>query len=111
MSKRSMGLLKECIPIFSMLQDDNRQKILLMLFDEQELGVTAITDRLALSRPAVSHHFKLLLDNCLVTVRKEGRERYYSISLEHSLSLLQQLTDSIQQDIMLCKHKEENPTK
>ena len=99
MSQRSMGILKECIPVFSMLQDENRQQILLMLFDDKELSVSEITEKLSLSRPAVSHHLKLLLDNGLVFVRKEGKERYYRINLEDSLSLLKQLVGSIEQDM------------
>lgn len=99
MSQRSMGILKECIPVFSMLQDENRQQILLMLFDNKELSVSEITEKLSLSRPAVSHHLKLLLDNGLVFVRKEGKERYYRINLEDSLLLLKQLVASIEQDM------------
>lgn len=99
MSQKSMGILKECIPVFSMLQDENRQQILLMLFDNNELSVTEITERLSLSRPAVSHHLKLLLDSGLVSVRKDGKERCYRINLEPSLSLLKHLVDSIEQDI------------
>ena len=99
MSQRSMGILKECIPVFSMLQDENRQQILLMLFDNKEMSVSEITEKLSLSRPAVSHHLKLLLDNGLVFVRKEGKERYYRINLEDSLSLLKQLVGSIEQDM------------
>lgn len=99
MSQRSMGILKECIPVFSMLQDENRQQILLMLFDDKELSVSEITEKLSLSRPAVSHHLKLLLDNGLVFVRKEGKERYYRINLEDSLSLLKQLVASIERDM------------
>lgn len=103
MSQKSMSILKECIPIFSMLQDENRQKILLMLFENEELSVAAITEQLSLSRPAVSHHLKLLLDTELVNVRKDGKERYYRINLAPSLFLLKQLVDSIEQDIV---HKE-----
>lgn len=99
MSKRSMGILKQCIPIFSMLQDENRQKILLFLFDNEELSVTAITEKISLSRPAVSHHLKLLLDADLVAVRKNGKERYYSIKLERALGLLKQLIESIEKDL------------
>lgn len=99
MSKRSMGILKECIPIFSMLQDENRQKILLLLFDTEELSVTAITEKMSLSRPAVSHHLKLLFDAELVAVRKDGKERYYSIKLERALELLKQLIDSVEKDL------------
>ena len=30
MSKRTMTILSECIPVFTMLQDENRQQILML---------------------------------------------------------------------------------
>ena len=73
MSKRTMGILSECIPIFTMLQDESRQQILMLLFDHKEMTVSEMTERLELSRPAVSHHMKLLLDAGLVSVKKSGK--------------------------------------
>lgn len=98
MSQRTMGIMKKCIPIFSMLQDERRQEILVQLFDNHEMSVTAVTEKLNLSRPAVSHHLKLLLDAELVTVRKEGKERYYSLKLENAVEQLKDLLESIEQD-------------
>lgn len=99
MSKVTMELLKECAPIFSMLQDEQRQKILMMLFDNGEMGVTLITEKSAISRPAVSHHLKLLLDAGLIDVRQEGRERIYKINLQNSLKHLKNLVSSIENDM------------
>ena len=65
MSKRTLNILSECIPVFTMLQDENRQQILMLLFDNKEMSVTELTEQLSLSRPAVSHHLKLLLDSKL----------------------------------------------
>ena len=65
MSKRTMTILSECIPVFTMLQDENRQQILMLLFDHKKMTVNELTDQLSLSRPAVSHHLKLLLDSGL----------------------------------------------
>lgn len=93
-----MGIMKNCIPVFSMLQDERRQEILQQLFDERELTVMELTARLSLSRPAVSHHLKLLLDAELVNVRQEGKERYYSLRLDHALELLKSLVSSIEED-------------
>lgn len=99
MSQKTMGVLKECIPVFSMLQDENRQKILMLLFDHQEMSVSEITEKLEISRPAVSHHLKLLLDSGLVSVRKEGKERYYKLQLAESVELLKRLIVSLEADI------------
>ena len=75
MSKSTLTILSECIPIFTMLQDENRQQILMLLFDNRSMTVSELTNNLNLSRPAVSHHLKLLLDCGLIKVVKNGKER------------------------------------
>lgn len=99
MSKKTMDYMKQCAPIFSMLQDERRQEITQLLFEHGELSVSALTEKLSLSRPAVSHHLKLLLDAELVNVRKDGKERYYRMNLKPALDLLKNLTDSIEKDM------------
>lgn len=99
MSKRTLNILSECIPIFTMLQDENRQKILMLLFDNKEMSVSELTEQLSLSRPAVSHHLKLLLDSKLLNVTKVGKERYYRISMENALIQLKALLQSLEDDI------------
>lgn len=99
MSKRTLNILSECIPIFTMLQDKNRQQILMLLFDEKEMSVTELTEQLSLSRPAVSHHLKLLLDSKLVEVTKNGKERIYRMSMDNAIIQLKSLLASIENDI------------
>ena len=99
MSKRTMNILTECIPVFTMLQDESRQQILMLLFDKKQMTVSEITGNLELSRPAVSHHMKLLLDAGLVLVRKNGKERIYSLKLENAVAQLRELLVSIESDM------------
>lgn len=99
MSQRTLGILSECIPVFTMLQDENRQQILMLLFDHESMTVSELTDRLSLSRPAVSHHMKLLLDSGLVKVTKNGKERIYSLCMENALGQLKALIASIEDDM------------
>lgn len=98
MSKRTMSILSECIPIFTMLQDESRQQILMLLFDKKEMTVSELTENLELSRPAVSHHLKLLLDAGLVSVKKNGKERIYSLNLQKTIKQLKDLLSSIEMD-------------
>lgn len=99
MSQKTMSILKECAPVFSMLQDENRQKILMQLFDYGEMNVLEITDRMELSRPAVSHHLKLLLNVGIVSSRKEGKENYYKVELEEAVALVRTLLESLEADM------------
>ncbi|WP_081890241.1 ArsR/SmtB family transcription factor [Paenibacillus tyrfis] len=98
MSQHTIDILRECTPIFSILQDHNRQDILVLLYDEGEMSVSQIAERLTLSRPAISHHLKHLLDAKVVTVQKRATERYYALSLDHSIKLLKQLLQSLETD-------------
>lgn len=98
MSKRTMSILSECIPIFTMLQDESRQQILMLLFDKKEMTVSELTENLELSRPAVSHHMKLLLDAGLVSVKKNGKERIYRLNLQKTIKQLKDLLSSIEMD-------------
>lgn len=105
MSKKTLNYMEQCIPIFSILQDKKRQEITELLFDNGELSVMEITERISLSRPAVSHHLKLMLGSKIVKVRQEGKERYYSLSLEEPLEKLKNLISSIENDIKVATKK------
>ena len=91
MSQPTIEILRECIPTFSVLADENRLLILQVLFDEGRLNVNALTEKLHLSRPAVSHHLKLMLDAGLVQVEQLGKERYYTVSLDEAGRRFQRL--------------------
>ena len=62
------------------------------------MTVSELTENLELSRPAVSHHMKLLLDAGLVSVKKNGKERIYSLNLQKTIKQLKDLLSSIEMD-------------
>ena len=55
------------------------------------LNVREITERTSLSRPAVSHHLKILKTAGLIDVHREGTCNYYYLSIEDSTRKLMQL--------------------
>jgi DNA-binding transcriptional ArsR family regulator len=67
--------------VFSALADYNRRQILMML-SENKMTVNAISNKFAISRPAISKHLKVLLNTNLVVPVQKGRERYYQINVE-----------------------------
>lgn len=77
--------------ILNALCDENRQNILLVLLENCSTGgirVTDIAKAVNLSRPAVSHHLKVLLDNEIVSIEHIGTKKYYHIiGLDKILSL------------------------
>ena len=66
-------------PTFHALADDTRRRILDLL-RQQNLAAGEIAGRFPkLSRPAVSKHLRILRRSHLVSARKLGRERIYSL--------------------------------
>ena len=60
------------------LGDPTRQQIVMVLSRER-LNVGELADRFPLSRPAMSHHLKVLADAGLLLRQRVGRERVYRL--------------------------------
>lgn len=99
MAEETMAIFKRGMPIFAIFQDENRQKIIMLLCKHKEMTVNQITDQLELSRPAVSHHLKLMLDAGVISVTKVGKERFYQVALDDTVQLLKELTKSLEESI------------
>ena len=72
-------LFGACGPFIAALGDPTRQAIVTALLEEGEQGlrVGQITALTSLSRPAVSHHLRVLREAGAVTVRKRGTMNFY----------------------------------
>jgi len=78
--------------------DETRQNIILALMESPchiGMRVGEITARTHLSRPAVSHHLKILKEAKVVDMRKEGTMNFYSINLQDGISVIIQLSDNL----------------
>ncbi len=83
---------RECMPLFIALGDEVRLNIISLLYANQPngLNVNEITSRTSLSRPAISHHLKILKDAGMVNVHRIGTSNfYYLTSLESTRKLME----------------------
>ncbi|MBP0725000.1 winged helix-turn-helix transcriptional regulator [Bacillus sp. RG28] len=87
----AIRLFRDSIPIFQALSDPARQDIIILLDEQGQLNVTEIANHSKLSRPAISHHLKVLRDIGLVSIDQRGTQRYYSLSLKDSVEKLKAL--------------------
>ncbi|WP_042473493.1 ArsR/SmtB family transcription factor [Bacillus ndiopicus] len=74
------------------LGDEKRQSIIITLLQADNckgLRVIDLTDATQLSRPAVSHHLKILKQVGLIDMRSEGTKNYYFLS--HSTTEIDKL--------------------
>lgn len=74
-------------PILTLLGDETRQEILLALIETGGCGGIRVGDiqkRSHVSRSAVSHHLKILLEAGVIKQRKVGTKNYYYIDFDES---------------------------
>jgi|CXWK01.1.fsa_nt_gi ArsR family transcriptional regulator len=79
-----MQTMTDLLAFAKTMADETRQQIMQILCC-RELCVTDVVETLAhdgneVSQPTVSHHLNLLREAGLVTMRRDGRQVYYSLN-------------------------------
>jgi len=78
------------------LRDPIRMDIVLLLASGQSMNVNEITGHFKISRPAISHHLKVLKDAGIVLNEKNGQEVYYRLDRLKLVGGLRFIADSIE---------------
>lgn len=93
----------EYIPVFQAMADSERLLILLKLFYAGERGknVTELSGKSRLSRPAISHHLKVLKAAKIIDSRKEGTQIYYTFNSAVKISFVQDLLGRLQEHLKI----------
>ena len=102
--------------VFQAIADPVRRDIISMLA-EKPLKVNAVAENFEISRPAISKHLKILEECGIISIRKQGRERYCEIQpsklipaflwIEQYRTLWESRLDSFEQYLNQL-HKEKN---
>lgn len=92
--------MHSCKPLFFALGDGTRQQIVLLLETIDACNVTQLTEKLPLSRPAVSHHLRVLRQSGLVKIERTGTENYYYLTIDDALGLLKRFVSKVEN----CEH-------
>lgn len=66
--------------VFVALGDEHRQRILLLFDKGERLTVGQIAECATLSRPAVSHHLKILREAGVLLAERSGREVHLRVN-------------------------------
>ena len=67
--------------VFQAISDPTRREII-NLIAFQSLNLNAIAENFDMSRPAISQHIKILTECGLVSIKKEGRERFCEVKFQ-----------------------------
>lgn len=95
--KRLQGMFLKCSSLFVALGDVIRQKIMLEVSESgfDGINVTELASRFKLSRPAVSHHLKVLKDSGLLVSVKKGTQIFYRAEFKKNLMIVDNLIHSV----------------
>ncbi len=79
-----MSINQRVVTFAKAIADETRQEIMQLLCCEW-MNVNDVVAALGgrVNQPTVSHHLKLLTAAKLVHVRREGRQRFYTLNQEH----------------------------
>ncbi|GEO69141.1 ArsR/SmtB family transcription factor [Levilactobacillus acidifarinae] len=103
--ERTTAAFQATTPLFSVLADTYRQQLLLELGAHPEgRNVTDLTTKMTLSRPAVSHHLQLLKQAGLVTVKRQGTQNFYVLTLDESITQIRALLDLLETNCLKGDH-------
>lgn len=100
--KQKIDVIREkfgiCTPYMTTLSDPVRQKILFILTEAgtEGMDVQDITAKTHLSRPAISHHLRILKDAKIIISHKKGTQVYYFIYVRKALEKLMDLFKTIE---------------
>jgi DNA-binding transcriptional ArsR family regulator len=68
------------VKILKAVADETRYQMVKMLFRQSEIPCQCFVEEFHLSRPALSHHIRVLREAGLIKVRREGRNFYFSLN-------------------------------
>lgn len=98
---------RDCQDVLFAIGDKTRQAIIITLIDagcHPGIRVGEITKKTHLSRPAVSHHLKVLKEAKFVNVTEEGTMNFYSLDPDHTdLLKLRTLVAHVEEILKECK--------
>ena len=72
---------EDVIRLFTSLGDAIRLEIIFLLGEHERLNVGEIAEHFQLSRPAISHHLKVLKDARILKSQKSATEVYYWLDI------------------------------
>jgi len=91
---------EDCQEVLMAIGDTTRQSIIITLISAgcRGMRVGEITEKTHLSRPAVSHHIKILKNAKVVNLNRQGTMNYYFLDpTKSTIRLLKSLTEHIEE--------------
>ena len=93
----SMPWKEACIKLFTAAGDPARLEIGILLSSRGRMNVGDIASHFKLSRPAISHHLKVLKDAKVVRSEKVGQEVFCWLDTGYVATMLRSVADMLEE--------------
>ena len=87
-------VLFELADLFKVFGDSTRLRVMVTISDA-EMAVSDIADSLQMEQSTISHQLRVLRQNKLVRVRREGKQMYYTLDDDHVKKIIEMGLDHI----------------
>lgn len=95
-------LFRQSLPFFTALGDETRQQLLLLMMDGVSRSVAELTAETKLSRPAISHHLRIMKTAGIIIEHKKGRQIYYQPTSGQYFETVKELINQVD-EALKCK--------
>ena len=109
--KKTLKTLNSCVPFFIAMSDEYRQQLIMDIAEagKEGINVSNLSAKSKLSRPAISHHLKVLKVSGLIKPLKVGTQIFYQLNLSENFKTVSELINSMEN--ILNKINEIEPEK
>ena len=96
--KNTLKTFNSCVPFFIAMSDEYRQKLIMDIAEAGKAGINVsnLSAKSNLSRPALSHHLKVLKDANLIKPLKVGTQIFYQLNLKDNFKTINELIKSME---------------
>ena len=89
-----LDVLFELADLFKVFGDSTRLRIMYIISDT-EMSVLSIAESLNMEQSTISHQLRVLRQNKLVKVRREGKQIYYTLDDDHVKRIIEKGLDHV----------------
>ncbi len=93
------NILEELSNIFSALANEQRLKIVVRILKEEEVACEKLAEELPVTRPAISHHLKILRQTRIIKVQKRGQYMFYTLNKEYLLKISPEFVEFLEKEV------------
>lgn len=95
--KKTLKTFNSCVPFFIAMSDEYRQQLIMDIAEAGSGGINVsnLSAKSNLSRPAISHHLKVLKDSGLIIPKKIGTQIFYQLNLKENFKTISELIKSM----------------